>query len=348
MDVFTYLPKYRLFTCRLCEYVVSPEHIDRHVRKLQIHRVRHHQNRVEEFRAFFQGYPDRIQDISDVVAPQEPVPIVPQLAVHKQRFRCQIQPRRCHHICSTLRKIQDHCRKQHLWTGERKKGRPRKGEIVGLNPQPKAPWKIVSSQRLFSGGPKSQYFEVISDAEPAPPPPYPIINDPLAKRKQIIKEKIEAAAKKEKQVIKESSRTNVSSWLDMVGWIPHLQHYDHKELLPLIELPLNDPDIDGDRNQRPSQRPRPRGEEAPTEESIEEQVLQVICTYFNQIISVGQHTVIKKVNWFIRFEINKKEKNKPERRPFNARLLDDTMQRYRRVWKQLICYIVRSVQQQQR
>jgi RecQ family ATP-dependent DNA helicase len=207
----------------------------------------------------------------------------------------------------------------------------------------------------------SPYFEVLSNPLSIYSNPEPSPGLGYTEKKRSIQDRIQAVMDLQHQAISNGHRTEVNPWLDMVGWAGHLQGYEkhRKELRALLEVPSTGSDQGDVQNQaadRPHRQKRQSQQSAAVEASegveqlfsFEEQMLKVICDNFDEVIRVGQHTVMEKVNWSVRFEINKKEQAKAERRPFHARLLDSTMARYRHVWKQLICYIIRSTLQQQR
>jgi Orsellinic acid/F9775 biosynthesis cluster protein D len=390
MDRFTYLHQLRVFVCCLCQQVVSPSHIEDHIRLRGNHGLQQDYHRLPEFREFFQRYPEQLLDINRLTIPTVPIKVLPQLAPPRTGLRCQSDPDHCPYICCDVRTIQKHCHTNHSWKPPRKRGRPRKRTLSPSKEGSRVPWKIVAAQQFQPKGRLSRYFEVLggpqavaSSADLSPDQQY-------AEKKRLIQDRVQAVMDSQHQSIPDGHRTEVNPWLDMVGWPSHLQAYQHhrKELLAFLEIPPTDRDHEHNQNETPGRaRTKKRrikqacAAEAPggleqlfnIEDrvlgvicgrkrstapgaldnldqlfNIEDRVLGVICASFDEIIRVGQHTVMEKVNWSVRFEINRKEQAKAERRPFHARLLDSTMTRYRYVWKQLICYVVRSTVQQQR
>jgi hypothetical protein len=143
--------------------------------------------------------------------------------------------------------------------------------------------------------------------------------------KQEIDQKIDAIVRRAKETIKESSRTEVSPWLHTTGWVKHLQGYPPQELMSLARLPVAETEnlgLTGD-----------------------EKVVYTVCENFESMIDFAQASVLRRVNGFTRFEANRKKRHEEPVNPFNARLKPDSMQRYKQVWKQLLCYIIRTTQQ---
>jgi hypothetical protein len=65
------------------------------------------------------------------------------------------------------------------------------------------------------------------------------------------------------------------------------------------------------------------------------------------MIQDAQHTTVQEVVGLAAlFEVNRKEVSSKPQKPFDSWMDLDTVQRYTRVWKQLLCYILRAEAQE--
>src|SRR5271165_1760626 len=75
----------------------------------------------------------------------------------------------------------------------------------------------------------------------------------------------------------------------------------------------------------------------------EEPQLEILCKAFDWMIQDAQHTTVEAVvGEAALFEANRKEVNNEPQKPFDSWMDIDTVQKYTRVWKQLLCYILRA------
>ena len=74
--------------------------------------------------------------------------------------------------------------------------------------------------------------------------------------------------------------------------------------------------------------------------------LQVLCKAFDWMIQDAQYTTVQEVvGQAALFEANRKEVSSEAQQPFDSWMDIDTVKRYTRVWKQLLCYIFRAEDQ---
>jgi superfamily II DNA helicase RecQ len=352
MDVFTYLPELCVFVCCLCKQVISSEHVQEHVRTQQVHKLRNHSHRVREFRELFQQYPLRLRDINQLRIPGAPIPLIPQLSDPEPGYRCRSKTDRCQYVCRNLRTMQTHSREVHDWEPPRKRGRPHKQSLPPSISNNNVPWIVVATQRFMPKGPLSRFFEVRSVIQTINETLEPSSDQQYADKRESIQQQIQQLLQHGHEKMTDKHLTDVNPWLDMVGWAVHLQAYQHhrSELQSLLTLPQEDIDLEGSQGEgilRRNRSHRPPNSDFEQLFDNANGTLAVMCSDFNKIIQVGQHTMMEKVNWAVRHEINKNEPGKEEPKPFQANLLPSTMKRYRSIWKQLICYIVRSMVLQQ-
>ena len=77
--------------------------------------------------------------------------------------------------------------------------------------------------------------------------------------------------------------------------------------------------------------------------SDEEPKLQILCKAFDWMIQDAQYTTVQEVvGQAALFEANRKEVSSEPQQPFDSWMDIDTVKRYTRVWKQLLCYIFRA------
>ena len=108
--------------------------------------------------------------------------------------------------------------------------------------------------------------------------------------------------------------SDANPWLERVEWAHHLAGFTFEEMIPWVELPRED-----------------------------ESELEWICKGFSHMIDQAQELIMsRRCTFFARVEINRKEEGKNPIRPFQARMGDDTKERYVRIWQQIICYIYRT------
>jgi hypothetical protein len=130
---------------------------------------------------------------------------------------------------------------------------------------------------------------------------------------------LEAALRKaemeERQVIKEAEEAREPNpWLRRVGWAAHLAGLDRTELRKWIEMPDH-----------------------------EEPELEVLCKAFDWMIQGAQFTTVQEVvSQAALFEANRKEANVEPQRPLDSWMDITTIQSYTRVWKQVLCYVLRA------
>ncbi|KAF4411271.1 atp dependent dna helicase, partial [Fusarium austroafricanum] len=175
------------------------------------------------------------------------------------------------------------------------------------------PWRIgVQSQRFFSNGPASGWFEVGFGA------PATQTSDEAARMEQAIRameQKQDQFEREDKECIKAAdAKTDANAWLERVGWADHLQGLDPEAMRQLTD---------------------PVGEQEHVLQLIHDSVMRVMLQA-RMIATPGT------VGSQALFEVQRKEVDKKPRRPFDNRVEEDTWARYTAVWTKLICYIYRA------
>jgi len=126
------------------------------------------------------------------------------------------------------------------------------------------------------------------------------------------KEKIEH---EKRRIVKDSEdTTEVSSWLERTQWIRHLEGQDKATLLQLV---------------KPMQ--------------IEEQELQEVEKSVKRLVEEAQQTILhKKVSIFTLHRLQSFQPGQDAPKPFHVNNNHQTIERYQRVWVQLLVYILRT------
>ena len=184
------------------------------------------------------------------------------------------------------------------------------------------PWREnVHCQRFFTHGARQEYFEVAQEtinSQDAGNIPFQAIGRPNIAQKgqkelERIRDKQEAIASQQ-AIAQPEQMSDANPWLERVEWAHYLAGFTFEEMIPWAELPKDD-----------------------------EVILQRLCDGFAGMIQQAQQLILsRRCTFFARVEINRKEEGKTPIRPFQARMGDDTKERYIRIWQQIICYIYRT------
>src|SRR3984885_10677206 len=124
-----------------------------------------------------------------------------------------------------------------------------------------------------------------------------------------------AAEEKERREIKEFEESREPNpWLRRVGWAAHLAGLDRDSLRELVDPPDD-----------------------------EEPELQILSKAFDWMIQNAQYTTVQEVGGQAAlFEVNKKEADKETQMPYDSWMDITTVRSYTRVWRQILCYIIRA------
>jgi hypothetical protein len=164
----------------------------------------------------------------------------------------------------------------------------------------------------------SQYFEVDADVKPEIPATSEPALSPAERKKREVWEQIQQrqrSQRDESEPIQPEEKFDANPWLRRTKWTNHLEGFTMDTLIPWIQMP-----------------------------SKKEPVLQSICDSIDRTARHAQQTMSKEVNIFVLFKINRKERGKDVNKPFEARMEDDSFQRYVRAWQQIVCYLYRTHQ----
>lgn len=135
-----------------------------------------------------------------------------------------------------------------------------------------------------------------------------LVHRQLDQKERIVKEK--------RQIVKDSEdATEVSPWLERTQWIRHLEGQDKAAMAQLV---------------KPAQ--------------AEEPELQEVEKSLKRLVEKARQTVLqKKVSSFALHRIQSFQPGQDAEKPFHVNMDRGTIERYQRVWSQLLVYILRTV-----
>lgn len=114
-----------------------------------------------------------------------------------------------------------------------------------------------------------------------------------------------------------SIRTEISLWQEKTRWIEHLSGRNLIVMARLVELPEGI--------------------------GIEDPRLQIICESLDRLPDGARKAVLeRKINHFDSKQINSFMRYKIFTKPLNIKIQQNTFQRYKSIWKRLICYVGRT------
>ncbi|KAF6780849.1 hypothetical protein CSOJ01_16115, partial [Colletotrichum sojae] len=210
--------------------------------------------------------------------------------------------------------MQEHCRVEHGWKNEWQKG----GNVRSKARAPReVPWTTgVPCQRFFPSRAGSRWFEVgrgqtlagnSGSAEPGTDDAawFVALHDEQEQR-------FEAGGREEVSALDEKLEPN--GWLYRVGWTKDLEGLN-KTKLHEATRPIED----------------------------DEETLRNVWAVFDSVADKARATAAPhKVGHDVLFEAERREVGKKPVRPFDNRMEADTWQRYKEVWRKMICIWFRT------
>lgn len=155
--------KHKILICRGCQYAIVPSHLATHLR------VYHPRSTLEQRRDFVA----KVEDCStlaniheEVVYPNLTDPPVPYLPVYFDGLRCDWVSDReiaCSYVCRDLRLMRKHCKQEHGWVNQQKRG----GDVrmKSLHTRNKIWTPDCACQRFFKVNSWQKYFEIANQDE---------------------------------------------------------------------------------------------------------------------------------------------------------------------------------------
>jgi hypothetical protein len=135
---------------------------------------------------------------------------------------------------------------------------------------------------------------------------------------QLIHQQLDLEEKMEQEkrnTVRDSDNsTEISPWLEKIEWIRHLEGQDKAAIVRLVQPAKGD-----------------------------ELELQEIEKSLSRLIGTAKQTIIgKKVSMFLLYRAKSYEANKDSREAFHIKNYEETIQRYQRVWNQILGYVLRT------
>ena len=289
----------RVIICKQCQHGVWPTEVSGHLKGPQ-HRVKRAKAKViqDQVQAWdVIKHPSQFERIGHREQPVEGLPI------HADGLRCR-QPA-CGDIYREETSMKKHFGVEHPGArGKRGKGSNKaKGTGEEL-------WEEkVACQQLFKRLKGSNYFSVKMRAEDLPPS-----EDAIAQDARLVREARQRARERRDIVEENEAGTEVTPWLERVGWPRYLKGIGRKELLALIA--------------------------PPDEES--EPLVSTIWKAMDELVKHCQHTVVTKAGYYMRMEVVRTEKAQTKYRPLQRYMDRDSVTQHALPWKQMVAMFVRT------
>jgi hypothetical protein len=150
--------QHHILICRCCQYAVIPSHVKTHLNT-------HHKRLSIQQRADLVSRVERSTELAkihtDVTYPSPTEPPITSLPLFFDGLRCKgtdARGKRCTYVSRTLYRMQEHCKKNHQWVNQQKRGGDsRKKQIHTQN---KIWTENHACQRFFKVSTWQRYFEV--------------------------------------------------------------------------------------------------------------------------------------------------------------------------------------------
>ncbi|CAA9967161.1 ATP-dependent DNA helicase Q1 [Pyrenophora teres f. maculata] len=210
-QLFEHLPELHVIVCQPCATAIPPAQVVTHLKE------RHPKVAVatrKSLAAIVHALPDLAWSPGDVRVPKPAKEPIAGLQSRGDGLVCLLE--RCWYTCISLQGIQKHCKEEHGWVNQQKRGGDMRQKSKHASNRI---WRDGQScQRLFRAVGWPAYVAVETSVEAAN---LEDISQRVKADRQHQREEREAAMAKEK--IKEGIRSQADPWLELTGWVPHLQ-----------------------------------------------------------------------------------------------------------------------------
>ncbi|KAH7108650.1 hypothetical protein EDB81DRAFT_932400 [Dactylonectria macrodidyma] len=235
MEPFVHLPEYPFVICKPCAAAFVADEVISHLQAQ--HTVG---SAAQQIHKIVQAIPGIIHNQKELqqwsVPPPTtaPIPIIPP-PMH-DGFGCN----RCPYVARQIQRIQQHCRDEHGWVNDRKRGRRTKAKEAAMAP---VPWKTgVQCQRFFRARVASSWFEV---GRTVPPSNEGIDEDEATRQAEFImatqrKARQAMESEADPRIQESSDKWEAERWLKRTGWPGHLAHVDKTRLREQVLQPIGE------------------------------------------------------------------------------------------------------------
>lgn len=227
---------------------------------------------------------------------------------------------RCWYTCISLQGIQKHCKDEHGWVNQQKRGGDMRQKSKHASNRI---WRDGQScQRLFRAVGWPAYVAVETSVEAANQED---ISQRVKADRQHQREERKAAAAQEK--IKESIRSQADPWVELTEWVPHLQDVPRAVLLRARQPACGEMDAHGK-------------EEEPSDDAG----LREACKAMERLIRNAFDSSRAEVVGRLTLEIIERREAGAEsnERPFYARHRVRTIKKYSQKLVSILCYLWRT------
>jgi superfamily II DNA helicase RecQ len=319
MGRFVHLRDYRLMVCRDegCRYAVLPNQLDTHLAGVKHRLLPAERQAVRREVASWEDLFQNENDLEGLRVPRDVPPAFPCLTTYTDGKRCchvDVAGGRCVYICRDRSTMQKHCRTQHGWVNEWRKGsKTANRRRAGLSMS--RPWTDgVSCQRFFIHGPRQEYFEVQPADRPAADETLQTTSSKWDQARRQLTQSWNAVQAAQERTIREGQPDEVNPWLERTGWEPYLAGLDHAPLVRCVTKP----------------------------DEEEEPVNSIIWQTMGELIQYSQRSVKHRVGVFVRLEAIRTEKHQTRYQPLQPYMATKTLVKYSRPWQQVLMFIART------
>ena len=240
--LFIHLPKHRVIICRQCQFAPVPNQIKQHLAS--------HHNRIpakqrQEIAETVLSLPDLAKTEAEVIYPKPKESPIVGLPVYYDSIRCLAkiaQNRRCQYVCRTIDGIQKHCKREHQWVNQQKRGgHASQKQAHSANKL----WETGRAcQRFFKVGSWQRYFEVAAICSQRTEGQQDDSKSQFFRQQEDDIQKVERDREEAANRVEgfEDHRSSVLPWLRTTGIVDHMHGLKKDEIRAAITLPYNDDD----------------------------------------------------------------------------------------------------------
>jgi len=226
--ILEHMTQYRIIRCKSCKYAVVPAQVERHVKDNHPQVMPALRKTISQAAMSLPNIAHRHEDVVYPDRSDEPVPGFP---IVKGALVCngQMDGRPCDYACTAVRTMQQHCKDVHGWHNEQRRGGNARAKSKHASNRT---WEHgIWCQRFFEYKQWKRVFPVAGgpDQDRTEDEEYSAATAKrLVQRAQDI---VEEAEKRE-----DSTRDHfvADPWMGMTGWHRHLRGFDHQSLLAYV------------------------------------------------------------------------------------------------------------------
>ena len=338
--LFDHMPQYKIIRCKLCQYAVVPQQIQRHVKD-------HHPQTPKETRKTIAEVCDTLPDVArvrdEVVYPKPGGEPVKGFPIYENALVCMSEEdgefgERCGYACTAIQKMQEHCKAKHGWENTQKRGG---NSHVRVKHTANRLWKEGERcQRIFEYRQWRRMFVVEGRVETQAEGEKMGANEAkrLIQRATAI---IDAAGEEE-----DSSRDHfvADPWMEMTGCHRHLRGFDHVKLLQHIRPAIGEVEAEGDKDGGQQEGAEVQGE-------VEVPGLAEACRATKRIVQRAFVTCTpERIPRAVLQQVCRTETggSVKDLRTFYSQQNVSTIRKYMEVWVEMLRYIWRTSTQKKR